>query len=773
MDLQKLAENAWLGFSQDSFISALTADRALIDFLSALSEGTEAGLQSTFARAEEDTHRPRLFGTSGIRGLFRENIPGNAASAYLQSTDLTMPLAYFLGRAVVRVLGADRTQPIWLASDVRRSSLALMLGIIRGVIDEGGRVSVIGIAPTPIYTLNTSTATILVTASHNPIQFNGFKVFHNNRPIPSSIEKKLEALIIAFSEMSNVGKKIRPEKPTGSDAQDDMISVSALEIERRYFTHLLNIPVMGRLRIESGTRLENRFLPLDLAFGSAACPVSESGSILRISPAIAVFLSLGIPVIGYGCTQNSDRTNVRIGAAYAYGETPDAPRMGELAKFVRGLPGYGAPAHRIAFLPEGFASNNENLTDRLVNTPDSSFFRCIPIHFPDYQAISYAVALDGPGIDSRIASEVESEIMKRRPLPGLMVDCDADRILITAPEISKSDTPYLSGDAMIRFFAETMDPDEFTDVIYTVESGLSVEIALTQTANKLSDLKRNSFNCQTVTVGDRSIIDFMATQSSGRFLGGEPSGHMIFGEILNGRLQITDDPFITYLRLIDRTASERFDLDWILARFFWDVPEVYCSRKPDARTQTGISLNEKRALDLWEFGRPGQISQYARLFIPAYIDLFASAYSSGFLDNSAFSINPTTSWTGLLEKSFLLDPNIEFLTIALIEYSECEPHEKLRVDLRVPHAEWAGIDVIRLEFHLLRDSHTPIKMGEGVFRNSGTSPKNSGYHKLWPIHPIRHVNLSEGALRELLDDLSARRAQWTERFVVEQLRQQR
>ncbi len=767
MDLQKLAENDLLGFSQDSVFTASTVDQSLDTLLKSWSRCPDDVFTTFLRAAMDDRHRPRLFGTSGVRGVYQDQNPPDAIDEFIRNNRISPLLAYYLARAITRVLGNDRTLPIWVASDVRTSSLSLMLAVIRGIVDEGGRATVIGVAPTPIYTLNRTTATIVITASHNPTQFNGFKVFFKNRPVPASIERQIEANMIAFSSAGARGYAVAVA-PAGTDA--DPVSVAPIEIERRYFHHLLNVSVIGRLRIESGSRLENRFLPLDLAFGSAACPVNESGSIERISPAIALFLSIGIPIIGYGCVRNPDRTNLRIGAAYAYGETPEMPRMGELAKFARGLPGYGAPAHRIAFLPQGFAGNNENLADRLNTTPDSSSFRAIPIHYPDYQAVAYAVTLDGPGIDSHIASEVEAEIMKRQPLPGLMVDCDADRILITAPEVSKSEIPYLSGDAMIRFFAETMDPGEFSDVIFTVESGVSVEFALSRTAQRLTDLERDSFTCRIVNVGDRSIIDFMASAPSGRFLGGEPSGHIMFGESKEGHLQIIDDPFITYLRLIDRTAQERFDLDWILARFFWDVPEVYCARKPDARTARGISLEEKRALDMWSFGQPGHISDYARQFIPEYIALFSDAYSAAFLDNAPHTIELTTSWYGLIEKAFRLDPAIEFLTVALCEFPGTAPQESLRVDLRVPHAEWAGIDVIRLEFHLLQDNHPPVKMGEGVFRNSGTSPKNSGYHKLWPIHPTRHITVSDGALREILDGLAVKRAEWTERYIEENLR---
>ncbi len=767
MDLQKLAENDLLGFSQDSVFAASAVDRSLDTLLKSWSLCPDDLFTGILRTATDDLHRPRLFGTSGVRGVYQAENPPDAVNEFIRNNRISPLLAYCLARSITRVLSENRALPIWVASDVRGSSLSLMLAVIRGIVDEGGRATVIGVAPTPIYTLNHATATIVITASHNPTQFNGFKVFFGNRPVPASTERLIEANMIAFS---SVGARGYARAPVPVETGTDPVSVAPFEIERRYFNHLLNVSVIGRLRIESGSRLENRFLPLDLAFGSAACPINESGSIQRISPAIALFLSLGIPIIGYGCVRNPDRTNLRIGAAYAYGETPEIPRMGELAKFARGLPGYGAPAHRIAFLPQGFAGNNENLAARLISTPDSSSFRSIPIHFPDYQAVAYAVTLDGPGIDSHIASEVEAEIMKRQPLPGLMVDCDADRILITAPEISKSEIPYLSGDAMIRFFAETMDPGEFSDVIFTVESGMSVEFALSRTAQRLADLERESFDCRIVTVGDRSIIDYMAAAPSGRFLGGEPSGHIIFGESKEGHLQIIDDPFITYLRLIDRTAQERFDLDWILARFFWDVPEVYCARKPDARTARGISLEEKRALDLWSFGQPGHISDYARRFIPEYIAMFSEAYATAFLDNTPPAIELTTSWFGLLEKAFRLDPSVEFLTVALVEFPGAAPPESLRVDLRVPHAQWAGIDVIRLEFHLLNADGPPVKTGEGVFRNSGTSPKNSGYHKLWPTHPTRHITVSEGGLREILDGLAARRADWTERYIEENLR---
>ena len=103
-----------------------------------------------------------------------------------------------------------------------------------------------------------------------------------------------------------------------------------------------NTPV-HELRSGYSQQRDLYFLPLDLAHGAAACPVDADEKILSLSPQIALLLTLGLPIVGFGCSQDPILTNDRIGAAYAYGETSVQPLKSEMIAFSRGEYGYGMP----------------------------------------------------------------------------------------------------------------------------------------------------------------------------------------------------------------------------------------------------------------------------------------------------------------------------------------------------------------------------------------------------------------------------------------------
>ncbi len=102
------------------------------------------------------------FGTDGVRGV--------------ANREVTPELALALGRASVRVLGVDR---IHVGRDTRVSGPALAAAVIAGVCAEGADAIDLGVVPTPAvaYATRAGSAGVVISASHNPFDDNGLKVF--------------------------------------------------------------------------------------------------------------------------------------------------------------------------------------------------------------------------------------------------------------------------------------------------------------------------------------------------------------------------------------------------------------------------------------------------------------------------------------------------------------------------------------------------------------------------------------------------------------------
>ncbi|MGQ9629702.1 MAG: phosphomannomutase/phosphoglucomutase [bacterium] len=118
-----------------------------------------------------------IFKACDIRGVYKEELDEN--------------LAYRIGRSVGHRVGR---RSICVGGDVRPSTPSLKSAAIRGLIDEGCRVVDLGILPTPaIYFAKDHLKTyacLIATASHNPPQYNGFKVMFGNLPVaPEDIEE--------------------------------------------------------------------------------------------------------------------------------------------------------------------------------------------------------------------------------------------------------------------------------------------------------------------------------------------------------------------------------------------------------------------------------------------------------------------------------------------------------------------------------------------------------------------------------------------------------
>ena len=137
-----------------------------------------------------------VFKAYDIRGIFPDQLDSE--------------LAHRVGRAVARFLGSG---PIAVGRDARTSSPELFDAIVRGVCDEGLDVVDLGLISTPMlyYAVDhlQSAGGIMITASHNPAQYNGFKVCRENAiPIgEASGLKEIEVIAGEVAEMAPVAER--------------------------------------------------------------------------------------------------------------------------------------------------------------------------------------------------------------------------------------------------------------------------------------------------------------------------------------------------------------------------------------------------------------------------------------------------------------------------------------------------------------------------------------------------------------------------------------
>ncbi len=158
----------------------------------------------------------RLFGTDGVRGIANK--------------DITCPLAYAIGRAMTCQLSNGNQKPtVAIGKDPRVSGDMLESALIGGILSAGGNVLKLGILPTPAVSLLTRQyrcdGSIMVSASHNPAEYNGIKLFDKNgMKFPDEMEDSIENLVKNSTEMPNPsGDKIGIVLPA-RNAKEDYIT---------------------------------------------------------------------------------------------------------------------------------------------------------------------------------------------------------------------------------------------------------------------------------------------------------------------------------------------------------------------------------------------------------------------------------------------------------------------------------------------------------------------------------------------------------------------
>ncbi|MDE7390103.1 MAG: phosphoglucosamine mutase, partial [Lachnospiraceae bacterium] len=132
----------------------------------------------------------RLFGTDGARGI--------------ANSELTCELAMNIGKAAAMVLLDSETSDkptILIGKDTRISSDMLEGALTAGLCSVGANVVQLGTVPTPavayLVRRYNANAGIMISASHNPHEFNGIKIFNSDGyKLPDALEEKIESIVI-------------------------------------------------------------------------------------------------------------------------------------------------------------------------------------------------------------------------------------------------------------------------------------------------------------------------------------------------------------------------------------------------------------------------------------------------------------------------------------------------------------------------------------------------------------------------------------------------
>ena len=147
----------------------------------------------------------RLFGTDGVRGIANEA--------------LTCERAMQIGRAAAAGLSNNRRSvpKVLSGMDTRLSSDMLANALCAGLCSVGADVVLLGVVPTPAvaYLVGKykASAGIMISASHNPYEFNGIKIFNEDGfKLADEIEERIESIVLdgtpklKFADSENIGR---------------------------------------------------------------------------------------------------------------------------------------------------------------------------------------------------------------------------------------------------------------------------------------------------------------------------------------------------------------------------------------------------------------------------------------------------------------------------------------------------------------------------------------------------------------------------------------
>ena len=211
-----------------------------------------------------------IFGTDGIRGKFNQEI--------------TYSLAYKVGYSIG--LTFDKNNPILIGRDTRISGNVLLQAIATGINASGKKFINLGICPTPavpfLVKKEKLSGGIMISASHNPPEYNGIKIFdHDGQKISKNWECKIQKLIEELNHNT---------------------SVHTNEVSLQSNKELMDIYIQSLIQTMGGENLNGIKIILDTCYGSAT------------SCAKNIFQNLGADVRVINNSKNGLKINMNCGS---------------------------------------------------------------------------------------------------------------------------------------------------------------------------------------------------------------------------------------------------------------------------------------------------------------------------------------------------------------------------------------------------------------------------------------------------------------------------
>ncbi len=215
----------------------------------------------------------RYFGTDGIR---------DRADALLQND---------IPRRLGKALGATSGKVI-VARDVRESSPAIERALVQGLLEGDAQIYLAGVLPTPalayIAEAHDARYAVMITASHNPPEFNGLKVFsRGGRKLSAREEEALDAALSSSETLSDGGS-------AGSE-RNEVHRVRVMSgAEREYADHIVSL-----------------FFPF---FGERVTIDAANGCMAGV--ARRVFEALSVSVTAINDVRDGSKVNVDCGSTH-------------------------------------------------------------------------------------------------------------------------------------------------------------------------------------------------------------------------------------------------------------------------------------------------------------------------------------------------------------------------------------------------------------------------------------------------------------------------
>ncbi len=229
----------------------------------------------------------RLFGTDGVRGVANK--------------DLTNELAMKIGMAAAEILlktSEDKRPTVMIGRDTRASGDMLEAALTAGFCSVGVNVLSVGVVPTPAIAYLVGKygceAGVMISASHNPCEYNGIKIFQSTGyKLPDALEEEIETIILDTPD--------KIELKTGGDVGRRTYCKTAVE---DYIEHVVSVCEVS---------LEGLNIAIDTANGSASVCAKE------------IFTRLGAKCHMLSDTPNGVNINLNCGSTH----------MEELSEFVK------------------------------------------------------------------------------------------------------------------------------------------------------------------------------------------------------------------------------------------------------------------------------------------------------------------------------------------------------------------------------------------------------------------------------------------------------